>query len=107
MYFASVTIPSINEDGIAGGSFDDTGIFDSAPGKLGEGFTVDNLTALFGAESVFLTVGSVPYPVDEEVGCEKWDHEIFTMGIDRGWVVGEIEGAVAIGEGHTSKVPEN
>lgn len=58
-------------------------------------------------EAVLLAIGSVPDPVDEQVGDKKSCEGIAVPAVSVRMVVGEVNCAVAVAEGNTSKIPED
>lgn len=74
---------------------------------MGERLAVELVATFLGSEHVLLAVASVPDPVREEVTRVEPDEHGPGVGVDRGVVVGEEDGAVAVGEGYARKVPED
>ena len=65
------------------------------------------VATLLGAEEFGLRIASVPDPVHEDVGGEEEEHGHTAVGIFRGVVVGQEDGAVAVRKRHAGHVPEN
>lgn len=103
---ARQTVPAIDEDS-ALGSLYGLGIVDRLPGNLGEGVASHHLSALHGTEAILLAVAAIPDPVPEEVGSEHGYKERLVPAVLGGGVVGQVDGAMAVGQGNTSKVPED
>ena len=104
---ACISVPPIHQDRISRTCLDGTGIRDCLPRELGECLASDESTTFLGAETVLLRVGGIPDPVHKEIGREKGDENVGWPGVRAWGMVGEVQCAVAIGEGHAGKVPED
>ncbi len=109
MHLPRNPVPSIDQDAIPGLGFDDLWVLQGTPRKLRECVSLDQGAALHGSETVLLTVGRIPDPVHEEIGCEQGDEEGRAEGVvvDCIEVVGQVKSAVAVAEWHTGEVPED
>ena len=107
MDLAGEAVPAVDQDAVADVGLDDLGVVDCLPGQLGEGLALDHLAALHGAEAVLLAVAAVPDPVDKQVAGVERNKRIAVPAVLLGRVVGEVDGAVAVRQGDTSKVPED
>lgn len=72
-----------------------------------ESFALDQLAALLLTERVLLAVGGIPHPVHEQVYDGESCQCRATPAVFGRLVVREVECAVAVGEWHTSHVPES
>lgn len=102
-----VRTPSVDKDRMAVLGNDGAGVLDGLPGELGEGLSKDHITTALKTKSVLLAIGGVPDPVDEEISDVHGRKGVLvpTVGI---WVmVCEVNRAMAITEGDSSKIPEN
>lgn len=100
------TIPAINENSTLR-SDNGLGVLDGLPRDLGECLAPDNLAPLHGTEAVLLAVAAVPNPIPEEVSAVHGDKGVAVPTV-LGWsVVGQVDGAVAVGQRDASKVPED
>lgn len=98
--------PPINKD-CAILSLDSLGVLDGLPWKLGERLSQDHASTFLLAESILLTVRSVPHPVNEKIHSVETGEGISVPLVGRWVVVCEIDGAVAVAQGHTSQIPED
>ncbi|KAI6752861.1 hypothetical protein HG530_013613 [Fusarium avenaceum] len=103
---AGKAIPAVNKDSSLRRG-DGLGVVDCLPGDLREGVAQDQLTLLHGTEAVLLAVAAVPDPVPEEVGGKDGSENTTVPAVRIGVVVGQVDGAVAVRERDTSKVPED
>lgn len=102
-----IPIPSIHQNAIPRLRLDCLGILDGLPRQLRERLALYQGAALHLAEPVLLRVARIPDPVDEEVGgVEKGEGEGIPV-VFRGGVVGQVDGAVAVREGHAGQIPED
>lgn len=101
MNLPSKPIPTVDEDDSLRGH-NRLGVVDCLPGKLGEGLAIDKIALLHGTEAVLLAVARVPDPVPEEVADEEGRKSPFVPAVLLRGVVGEVEGAVAVGQRNTS-----
>ena len=99
--------PAVNHNLVAGISLDELGVLDCLPRDLGEGVALDDLVLFAETDGVLLALGAVPHPVEEEIyDCECC--EGIAVPVILGWVVvGQVECAVAVCEGHSREVPES
>lgn len=99
--------PAVNQDlGAVRGS-DSLGVLDGLPRQLGEGLAEHSGATLLLAVSVLLAVRGIPDPVNKQVGHIEEGQEIAVPVVSSGVVVGKIDCAVAVTQGHTSQVPED
>lgn len=63
--------PPIHHDAIPMPGLDRPRILDDLPRKLREGIAPKQLTPLHLAEGVFLAIGRIPHPVEDEIQNEK------------------------------------
>lgn len=103
---AGKTIPAVNENSTLR-SDNGLGVLDGLPRDLGECLAPDDLATLHGAEAVLLAVAAVPNPVPEEVSAVHGDKGVAVPAVLGGSVVGQVDGAVAVGQRDTSEVPED
>lgn len=106
MDLASKTIPAVDKDGALRG-LDGLGVLESLPRDLRERVALDEVSLLHGTEAVLLAVAAVPHPVPEKVGTVHDDQGVAVPAVSGGIVVGQVEGAVAVRQRDTSKVPED
>ena len=72
-----------------------------------ECLALEDRAALLLPEHVLLAVARVPDPVHEQVSCSERGESPARPAVSF-WVVrGEVDGAVAVGEGHTGEIPED
>ena len=107
VHLASEAVPAVHQDAVAGLGLDLLRVLDRLPGQLGEGLAGEHLAALLGAEAVLLRVARVPDPVDEQVAHVETDQREPVPPVLVRVVVGQEDGAVAVGERHAGKVPED
>lgn len=107
---ANDTPPSRGQQQVTVLSLDIGRVLDSTPRKLREGLTINEGAILFHTETVLLGVTSVKNVIGSK------EHGIDTNGIGPAvrdgfssgqFVLHEVNGRIAIGEGDTSHVPEN
>jgi hypothetical protein len=104
---ACLAVPAISQDLVSVLGGDGLGVGDATVLEVGEGGALVHNATLFLAELVLLAVGGVPDVVHAEVGdCQGNDKPCRPSVLAR-VVVGDVECAVAVGEGHTSHVPED
>lgn len=106
-YLASHLVPTVAQNGVARITLDADGVLNLLPGKLGECLALDLVASALGAEELGLAVARVPNPVHEEVGGEEEDEGKAGVRVHGRVVVGKVDGAVAVREGHTGHVPED
>lgn len=99
--------PPINQDLMPIRGRKSLGVFHRLPRQLRERVTEHHGSTLLLTETVLLAVGCVPDPVDKQIGGIEKDQEVAVPVVGRGIVVGEVDGAVAVAQRHTSQVPEN
>jgi hypothetical protein len=98
--------PPINHDLVPGIRLNELRIFHCLPRNLRERVALDDLVFVAQADGVLLPVRAVPHPIEEDV-YESEGGQGGAIPAVGGWVmVGEVQGAVAVGEGHTREVPE-
>lgn len=102
-----ILTPTINKKGIALLASDSLRILHSLPGKLRESFPGNHITTLLLSEAVLLAVGCIPNPIDKDVRDVQQEQSEFIPAIGVGMVIGEIDGTVAVAQGHTGEVPED
>lgn len=107
VYFASKTVPAVDQDGVARVRGYLARVLDRLPGHLGKSVALGEGAALGGAEAVLLSVAAVPDPVYKEVGDEEHREEDGVPVVLGRGVVGQVDGAVAVGERHARHVPED
>lgn len=88
--------PPINKNLGAIVSGDSLRVLHSLPRQLREGVALDHGAALLLAESVLLAVGSVPNPVNKQVGDVEESKEETIPVVLRGVVISQIDSAVAV-----------
>lgn len=99
--------PTVNQDRRTISGLESLGVLQGLPRELRESVTEDHSSSLLLAETVLLAVCRVPDPVDKEVR-EVQEHQDNPVPAVFGWVVvSQIDGAVAVGQRDTGKVPEN
>lgn len=98
--------PPINQDR-AILSFDSLGVLHGLPWQLREGFSQNHASTLLLTESVLLTVCGIPHPVDEKVQSVQTSEGVSVPLVGRWVMVGKVDGAVAVAQGHASQVPED
>jgi len=97
---ASQTVPSVGENSAAVRSPDDLRVLHRLPRYLRESLAEHGLSALHCPESVLLAVTRVPNPVHEYVGGVEEAESPLVPLVLVGVVVGEVDGAVAVGKGN-------
>lgn len=102
-----LSVPTIAQDAVSALGRDRLGVVDLAVSEVGEGGALVNGAAFFLAELVLLGVGRVPDVVDTKVGDGEKSREPDGELVLGRMVEGDIERAVAVGEGHTGHVPED
>ena len=107
MHFPRIPVPSINQDTITGFRLDGPRVLNSLPGQLRKGFTFQHGPALHLTEPVLLAVAGVPDPVDEEIRDVECSKGKAVPSIGGRMVIGEVDGAVAVGEWYTGQIPED
>lgn len=103
---ACKTVPPVHEDSSLG-RLDDSGVLHCLPGHLRESLPPNNLATLHSTEAVLLAVAAVPNPVPEKVGGIKRNQSPAVPAVLSRVVVGQEDGAMAVGKGHTGQVPED
>jgi len=99
--------PPVNQDRRTVGGLESLRVLQSLPWQLRERVAEDHSSPLLLAEAVLLAVGCVPDPVDEEI-CDVEEHQkVSVPAVDGRIMVRQIDGAVAVGQRDTGKVPEN
>lgn len=99
--------PPINKNFGAIISGDSLGVLHSLPRQLREGVALDHGATLLLAESVLLAVGSVPDPVNKQIGDIEECKEEAVPVVLGGVVISQIDSAVAVAQRHASQVPED
>lgn len=100
-------IPPIAQDAVPPLGRDTLGVVNLAVLEVGEGKTLVDDAAFLLAELVLLRVGGVPDVVGAGVGDDEGDDDVGGEGVLGGVVESDVEGAVAVGEGHAGHVPED
>lgn len=103
---ASKAVPTVNQDSSLGRD-DGLGVVKSLPRNLREGVAQNQLALLHGTETVLLAVAAIPDPVPEQVGDIDGSKDASVPAVLVRVVVGQKDGAVAVGERNTSQVPED
>lgn len=104
---AGLAIPAIGQNLVSVLGGDGPRVGDAAVLEVGESGTLVYHATLLLAELVLLAVGGVPDVVHPEVGGRQEDDKPCWPCVLRRVVVGNVESAVAVGEGHTCHVPED
>ena len=107
VHLAGEAVPAIHQDAVARLGLDLLGVLDRLPGQLGEGLASEHLATLLGAEAVLLAVACVPNPVDKQVAHVESGQGKAVPAVLIRVVVGQEDGAVAVGERNAGKVPED
>lgn len=71
MYLACILHPTVSEDDLTGRRFESSRMFNCLPRELRECVSRYVFATFLCSESIFLAASGVPYPVYEEVRCEK------------------------------------
>lgn len=78
---AGISVPAIRQETVSSIGLNDAWVDNRLPWKLRESFAVSERTSLLGTKSVLLRIGSVPDPVDKEVGSEEDGEELSTVRV--------------------------
>ena len=99
--------PAVDHDIITSIRFDCLGVLDGLPGHLRERLALDKLPASASvSESVLLSIGAVPHPIEEDVRYSEQGESKAIPPILRGVPVGQVERTMAVSERHSGHVPE-
>lgn len=104
---ASLAVPAVSQNLVSVLGGDGLRVGDAAVLEVGKCGALVNYTTLLLAELVLLAVCSVPDVVHKRVGKYQYRDEPSRPSVLRRVVVSHVEGAVAVGEGHTGHVPKN
>ena len=85
---------------------DNLGIFHRLPRHLWEGLARGSAARLFRPESIFLAVGRVPHPIDEEIRHVQRAQSVFVPCVGAGMVVCQVDRAVNVRQRHAGQIPE-
>lgn len=107
MDLASISIPPISQNRVTSLGWDSLWVLDRLPRKLWECLALDKGSTLLGPEAILLTVGGIPDPVHEEVQNKQEPKEVAVPMVFRWVMIGQVDGAVAVAQGNSCKVPEN
>lgn len=88
-------------------ALDSLGVLHRLPRQLWESLAENQGTALLLAEAVLLAVGCIPDPVDEQVRNVQECQRESVPAVGGRIVVGQVDCAVAVAQGHTGQIPED
>ena len=83
MNLPCVSVPAIDQNRVTGLRLDRLGVLDVLPRQLRESLPLKERTPFLLPESIFLSIGSIPNPVHQEIRHVKYTQSDWVPVIDR------------------------